>query len=230
MIEFLSGSTYFAILLCVGLYMMGMAIQRRFRYAILNPMLISMGILIVFLVFTGTDYREFEQDVAPLSYLLTPATVSLAIPLYQQLEKLKRNWQAILLGILSGVLASAVSILAMAALFGFSHAEYVSALPKSITTAIGMVMSEELGGYPAITVGLIIVTGMMGNMFGEQLVKLLGLKDPIAKGIAMGTASHAFGTSRALQMGQLEGAMSGLSVAVAGLMTVVALQAFAGLL
>lgn len=230
MIDFLSGSTYFAVMACVGLYMIGMAIQKRVRFALCNPMLISMTVVVLYLILSGTDYRAFEQDVAPLSYLLTPATVCLAIPLYQQLQVLKRNWQAIFAGIAAGVVASGVSIFGMSLIFGLTHPEYVSALPKSITTAIGMVMSEELGGYPSITVGLIIVTGMIGNMFGEQLMKLLRIHDPVAKGIAMGTASHAFGTSRALQMGEVEGAMSGLSVAVAGLMTVVALQFFAGLL
>lgn len=226
MISFLADSTYFALMLCIGLYMIGMMIAKRWKFPLLNPMLISMAVVLIYLIVTGIDYKEFEADVQPLSYLLTPTTVCLAVPLYKQLNVLKKNWKAVALGIGAGVLASGVSIFLMATLFALNHAEYVSCLPKSITTAIGMVMSEELGGYPAITVGLIIVTGMTGNMFGDKLLGLMGIRHPIAKGIAMGTASHAFGTSRALEMGEVEGAMSGLAVAVAGLMTVVALQFF----
>ena len=230
MIEFLSNSTFFGVLVCIGLYFIGMAIQKRFKFALLNPMLLSMTVIIIFLVTSGMDYRVFQASAQPLSYLLTPATVCLAIPLYQQLDKLKKNWQAIIAGIVAGVLSSAVSIFLMAAAFGLNHAEYVSCLPKSITTAIGMVMSEELGGYASITVGLIIVTGLVGNIFGEQMLRMMRVKDPIAKGIGMGSASHAFGTARALEMGEVEGAMSGLSVAVSGLITVVAVQFFAGLI
>ena len=172
----------------------------------------------------------FRDSAGPLSYLLTPATVSLAIPLYRQLEQLRRHARAIVLGVLSGVLTSGLSILAMSALFGLSHAHYVTLLPKSVTTAIGMSLSSELGGAAAITVTAIVVTGILGNCMAVFLCRLFRITEPVARGIAIGTASHALGTSKAIELGEVEGAMSGLSIAMAGLMTVVAAQVFAMLL
>jgi len=163
-----------------------------------------------------------------LSYLLTPATVCLAIPLYQQMELLKKNMLAVILGILSGVLASLCSTLIFAFLFGMTHKEYVTMLPKSITTAIGMGVSEELGGLVTITVAVIIVTGVIGNVIGEAVCKLFRIYEPIAKGLALGTSAHAIGTAKALEMGEVEGAMSSLAIAVAGLLTVIGASVFAG--
>lgn len=162
-----------------------------------------------------------------LSYLLTPATVCLAIPLYEQLEQLKKNAKAIAAGILSGVLSSLVSVLALAAAFGLSHEEYVTLLPKSITTAIGMGVSEELGGIVTITVAVIIVTGVLGNIIAELVCKIFRIHEPVAKGIAIGSASHAIGTAKAMEMGEVEGAMSSLSIAVSGLLTVIGASVFA---
>lgn len=140
---------------------------------------------------------------------------------------MKSNWKAIAVGIFSGVLASLGSILAMAVLFGFTHQEYVSFLPKSITTAIGMGISEELGGYVSITVAIIVLTGVLGNMCAESVCKLFKIEEPIAKGIAIGTASHAIGTSKAMELGDIEGAMSSLSIVVSGLITVIGASVFA---
>ena len=134
---------------------------------------------------------------------------------------MKSNWEAIAVGIFSGVLASLGSILAMAVLFGFTHQEYVSFLPKSITTAIGMDVSEELGGYVSITVAIIVLTGVLGNMCAESLCKLFKIEEPIAKGIAIGTAS------KAMELGDIEGAMSSLSIVVSGLITVIGASVFA---
>ena len=159
--------------------------------------------------------------------MLTPATVCLAIPLYEQIELLKHNVKAIMAGIISGVLTSLISVFAMAAVFGFSHEEYVTLLPKSITTAIGMGVSDELGGIVTITVAVIIVTGIFGNVIGEHVCRLFRIEEPVAKGIAMGSASHAIGTAKAMEMGEIEGAMSSLSIAVAGLLTVVGASVFA---
>ena len=158
--------------------------------------------------------------------LLTPATVCLAIPLYEQLELLKKNWHAVLIGILSGVLSSLGAILGMAVLFRFSHEEYVTFLPKSITTAIGMGVSEKLGGYVSISVAAIIITGVLGNIFAEIVFRLFRIHEPVAKGIALGTASHAIGTAKAMELGEVEGAMSSLSIVVAGLITVIGATIF----
>ena len=154
----------------------------------------------------------------------------LAIPLYKQLELLKKNLIAVVIGITSGVLGSAVSIFVMSFLFKLDHVYYVSLLPKSITTAIGMGVSEEAGGIVTITIVSIILTGILGNMIAELWFRIIGIKEPIAKGLALGTAAHAIGTAKALELGEIEGAMSSLSIAVAGLMTVVVVPLVSGLI
>ena len=165
-----------------------------------------------------------------LNYLLTPVTVCLAVPLYEQLEALKKNWKAIIFGIVSGVLASMLGVLGLAFLFKMTHEEYVSLLPKSITTAIGMGVSEELGGYVSVTVIVIILTGVCGNILAELVFKLFKIEEPIAKGIGCGSASHAIGTAKAMELGEVEGAMSSLSIVVSGLITVFAAVLFAQIL
>ena len=230
MSELMQQSMFFGAFLSIGTYLLGMMIKRKFRLAICNPLLISIALTIAVLVLTGVDYGTYNESAKYLSYFLTPATVCLAVPLYQQLEQLKSNWKAIFGGILSGVLTSLVTILVLAKLFGLGHAEYVTLLPKSITTAIGMGVSEELGGYVTITVAVIVITGVFGNMIAEAVCRLFRIREPIARGIAIGSAAHAIGTARAMEMGEIEGAMSSLSIAVAGLLTVVGASFFAPLL
>ena len=174
----------------------------------------------------GIDYDTYNEGGKYISYLLTPATVCLAVPLYRQMNLLKKNIKAVVLGIVSGVLASLVSVLALAWLFGLSHEEYVTLLPKSITTAIGMGVSEELGGIVTITVAVIIITGVLGNMIAEAVCRIARINEPIAKGLALGTSAHAIGTAKAMEMGEVEGAMSSLAIAVAGLLTVVGASVF----
>ena len=223
-------SMFFGAVISIATYLLGMAVKKKFRFAICNPLLISIALTIAVLVLTGVDYDTYNESAKYLSYFLTPATVCLAVPLYQQLEQLKSNWKAIFGGILSGVLTSLVTILVLAKLFGLGHAEYVTLLPKSITTAIGMGVSEELGGYVTITVAVIVITGVFGNMIAEAVCRLFRIREPIARGISIGSAAHAIGTARAMEMGEIEGAMSSLSIAVAGLLTVVGASFFAPLL
>lgn len=196
----------------------------------LNPLLISILLVIVFLAVFHVDYDSYNTSAQYLSYLLTPATVSLAIPLYLQMETLKKNFAAIIIGIFSGVLASLGSVFAMAALFGLSHKEYVTLLPKSITTAIGMGVSEELGGYVTISVAVIIITGVLGNMTAETVCKIFRIRYAVSRGLAVGTSSHAVGTAKAMEMGEVEGAMSSLAIVVCGLCTVIGASVFAGLM
>ena len=192
-----------------------------------NPLLISIILVMAVLLIFHVDYETYNEGAKYLSYLLTPATVCLAIPLYEQLEQLKKNVKAIVAGILSGVVTSLCSVLILAFAFGLSHEEYVTLLPKSITTAIGMGVSEELGGIVTITVAVIIVTGVLGNIIAELVCKIFRIHEPVARGIAIGSASHAIGTARALEMGEVEGAMSSLSIAVSGLLTVIGASVFA---
>ena len=207
-------------------YEIGIFLKKKTKKAFMNPLLISIVLVIAFLLIFDVNYDSYNQSAKYLSYLLTPATVSLAIPLYQQIELLKKNLGAILLGILSGVLTSLLSILVMSMIFHLSHEEYVTLLPKSITTAIGMGVCEELGGYVTISVAVIIVTGILGIMIGEFVCKCFRIRNSISKGLAYGTRSLAIGTARAMEMGQIEGAMSSLAIVVSGLMTVVLASIF----
>ncbi len=208
-------------------YELGLLLKRKFRMAIFNPLLIAIICVIGVLAVLNVDYESYDEGGKYISYLLTPATVSLAVPLYQQLTLLRKNLKAVAAGILSGVLASLVSIFLLAKLFQLSHEEYVTLLPKSITTAIGMGVSEELGGIVTITVAVIIITGVLGNMTGDIVCRLFRIQEPVAKGLALGTSAHAIGTAKAMELGEVEGAMSSLAIAVAGLLTVVAASVFA---
>lgn len=221
---------YFGMFISVTAYIIGMWLKKKLGWGILNPLLVAIILVIAFLKGTGISYSEYNEGASYISYFLTPATVCLAIPLYRQLELLKKNLAAVLIGIASGVAASAVSIWLMSMLFRLDHVYYVSLLPKSITTAIGMGVSEEAGGIVTITIVSIILTGIFGNIIGEAWFKLVGIKESIAKGLALGTACHAIGTAKALELGEVEGAMSSLSIAVAGLMTVVVVPLMSGLL
>ena len=208
-------------------YGVGWILNKKTGKAIFNPLLISIILTIIVLAVGHIDYDVYYSGAKYLNWLLTPATVCLAIPLYEKIDVLKSNWKAIAAGIISGVLASLVFVLAISAVFGLTHAEYVTFLPKSITTAIGMGVTEELGGYTDLTAAVIIVTGILGNLLAPVLCKLFRITEPVAKGIAIGTSSHAMGTAKAMEMGEVEGAMSSLSIAIAGLLTVVGASIFA---
>lgn len=224
--EMLTSATFFGVSLSLLTYLLGMWLKKKFRFALFNPLLISIVITMLVLVACHVDYETYNEGAKYLSYLLTPATVCLAIPLYEQLGQLKRHWKAVFAGILAGVLTSLGCVLAMAVLFGLSHETYVTLLPKSITTAIGMGVCEELGGQVSITAAVIIVTGVLGNIIGEGVCRLFRIHNPVAKGVALGTSAHAVGTARAMEMGEVEGAMSSLSIAVAGLLTVIGASVF----
>lgn len=226
MSEMLMTSAFFGVTVSLLTYMLGLWLKKKFKFAFLNPLLIAIVLTLIVVVACRMDYATYYEGAKYLSYLLTPATVCLAIPLYEQLEQLKRHWKAILAGILSGVLTSLGCVLAMAALFRLTHETYVTLLPKSITTAIGMGVSEELGGLVSITAAVIIVTGVFGNVVGERVLKLFRIREPVAKGVALGTSAHAIGTSKAMELGEVEGAMSSLSIAVAGLLTVIGASVF----
>ena len=225
--EFLQNSVFFGVFISIITYEIGAVIKKKWKLAIFNPLLISIALIIIFLLLFHVDYETYEAGARYLSYLLTPATVALAVPLYEQIEPLKNNWKAIMAGILSGALTSAVCVLVLSVLFHLNHRQYVTLLPKSITTAIGMGLSEELGGIVTITVAVIVVTGVIGNMFAESICRLFHITDPVAKGIGIGSASHAMGTAKAMELGEVEGAMSSLSIAVSGFLTVVMSLLFA---
>lgn len=230
MTVFLEDSLFAGVTLSLLAYLLGVVLKKKFKCAIFNPLLISIVITIVVLVTAHVDYDVYNQGASYLSWFLTPATVCLAIPLYEQWKLLKKNIKAVLLGIIAGVLTSLGTIWVLAEIMGLSHKEYVTLLPKSITTAIGMGVSEELGGYVTITVAVIVVTGVLGNIFGELICKIFRITDPIARGLSIGSASHAIGTAKAMELGEIEGAMSSLAIAVAGIFTVAASSFFCNFL
>ena len=227
MSEIFASASYSGAAITMLAFFIGYAVKAKYKSQAFNPILIAILLIIGFLSVTGVDYDTYNSGAKYISWFLTPATVSLAIPLYRQIEQLENNLWAILIGIFSGVMASAAGILVLAMVFNLSHAEYVTLLPKSITSAIGMGVADELGGFSTITVPVIIITGIFGNITGSAVLKFFKITNPVAKGLAIGTASHGTGTSRAIEIGEVEGAMSGLSVAVAGLFTVVVAQLFA---
>lgn len=228
--NFLSNSIFFGVLLCLLSYQAGVFLRQKTKIAAFNPLLISIIIVIFVLVMFNIKFEDFYKGSKYISFLLTPATVALAIPLYSKLTLLKSNFKAIMSGLIAGVLTSLISIFVMSLLFGLSHENYVSMLPKSITTAIGIGVSEELGGVSTITTAVIIVTGVFGNVSADIVYKIFNITNPIAKGIGLGSSAHAIGTSKALELGETEGAMSSLSIAVAGIITVIFASFFAKLI
>lgn len=225
--EFFQNSLFFGAAISLLAYEAALLLKKKFRLAILNPLLISVIAVIAINLILHVDYETYQASGQYLSYLLTPATVCLAVPLYEQLTLLKENWKAVACGILSGVLASMGGVLVLSKIFGLSHEQYVTLLPKSITTAIGMGISEELGGIVTITVAVIIITGILGNVIADFIFKVFRIQDPVAKGLALGNSAHAIGTAKAMELGAVEGAMSSLAIAVAGLLTVITASVFA---
>ncbi|MBQ7785600.1 MAG: LrgB family protein [Clostridia bacterium] len=230
MISMLESSVYFGVFATLAVYFIGLAIHKKTGVALLNPLMLGVIMMIALLSVFKIDYSAYAKSASIISNLLTPATICLAVPLYEQVSLLKKHPAAIFAGIASGVLTSLLCVFVLSLLFGLDHASYVTLLPKSITTAIGIGVCQELGGYVSITAAVIIITGILGNIISEGVLKVLHITEPIAKGVAIGTSSHAIGTSKALQIGQIEGAMSSLSIVVSGILTVLSASVFAGFL
>lgn len=223
-------SVFFGAIISLAAYEGGLLIKKKFKLAVLNPLLIGTVCVMAVLSLLKIEYKHYNESAKYISYLLTPATVCLAVPLYRQINLLKNNIKAVAGGITAGVLTSLLSVLLLAKLFGLSHEQYITLLPKSITTAIGLGISEELGGITTITVAVIIITGILGNVIAESVCKIFRIEEPVARGLAIGTASHAIGTAKAMEIGEIEGAMSSLAIAVAGIVTVFGASIFARLM
>ena len=227
--EIIGNAAYFGVTISLAGYAVGLWLKKKLRKPFANPLLIAILLVMGALTVLKIDYDVYNESAKYLSYLLTPATVCLAIPLYQQLELLKKHWKAVIGGLTAGVASSLVSVWGLSVLFRLTHEQYVSLLPKSITTAIGMGVSEELGGIVTLTVASIILTGVLGAVIGEAVCRLFRIRNRVAVGLAFGSAAHAVGTSRALEIGEIEGAMSSLAIAVSGLITVAVASFFVGL-
>ena len=221
MAECFSQLSLAAIVLTLAAFQVGLWCQKKWPNPLCNPILIAVFLVIGFLLLTGTPNESYQTGTQLFSWLLTPATVCLALPLYRHVKVLKKDLPAILAGVTAGTLTSLGLILLMAWAFGTDRQLLVSLLPKSITTAMGIALAEQAGGVQSLTAAAIIITGILGSLVGSLLCKLFRIKDPIAQGVAFGTASHVIGTSRATELGELQGAVSSLSLATAGILTAI---------
>lgn len=208
-----------SVLVTLLTYQAGLLIQKKVKSPLCNPILISAVLVALFITATGLENGTYQQANVRLSWLMTPATVCLAIPMYEQLEILLKNKKAILAGIAAGALSCVAIVLLLAAAFGFDRELTISLLPKSVTAAIGVPLSTLSGGIPSVTTAVILLTGILAAIFGPVLCKLFRLEDEISQGVAFGTAGHVIGTSRANEMSPLTGAVGSLSLTVAGLLT-----------
>lgn len=221
MAEFLQQISLLPLVLTFGAYQFGLWCQKKCRSPLCNPILVGSVLVIAVLLLTGYSTESYQAGMQGLSWLLTPATVCLALPLYCHLHLLKKRIPAILTGIFAGTVTSLLFVFLLCRLFALDTDIAVSLLPKSVTTAIGMVLAEENGGIGSLSAAAIIITGILGSLFGSKLCKLFRLSHPIAQGVALGTASHVVGTSRANELGSVQGAVSSLSLAVAGILTAI---------
>lgn len=219
MAEFLQSVSVWGVALTLGAFALGTWLNKKTGQAIFNPLLLGSIFVIVLLSLLEIPLGEYKKSVSPLSFLLLPATVSLAVPLYEQWMTLKKNALAVLCGILAGSLTSMLVIVAMGWALKLDPVLATSLMPKSVTTAIGAEVAQELGGISSLAGAVIVLTGIMGNLSASALCRICKLRDPVARGVAIGTGSHAVGTAKALQMGRIEGAVSSLSIAVAGVLT-----------
>ena len=220
----MQNSAYFGFFITLMGYWCAVQVGKRMRSTLCNPLLLSIIFIIAFLKLTNISYDSYDNGAKYINYFLTPSTVCLAVPLYRQLKPLKEYAGAIVLSILSGTAACAIMIFGLSKFFALEMSIYASLVPKSITTAIALGMTEEMGGVAAVTVMSVFLTGILGAVF-----KLFHTEDPVAQGLAMGTASHAIGTSKALEMGEIQAAMSSLAIAVTGIFTVIIGPIIAGL-
>lgn len=199
---------------------LGLYINRKTKISIFNPLIISISLIIAFLLYFDIEYDVYNKGGSIISFFFGPATVVLAVPLYKQIEKLRTNGITILIGIIAGTLVGIFSVLYLGKLFGLDDSIIFSLVPKSSTTAISTEISKQIGGIPALTVAATVLTGIIGNVIGVPIYKLFRIKDEVASGVGFGTASHAIGTAKAIELGEVQGGMSSLAISVAGLVTV----------
>ncbi len=211
----------FALLISLLAFEIGIFINKKTRLALFNPLMLAILIVIGILLVFRIPLEEYKKGGDFISMFLTPATVILAVPLYKNLHSLKKDYAAIIGGVMAGSITAILSIWLLGKAFGLSPQLLASLIPKSITTPLGIELSKQLGGIPSVTVAAIIITGIVGAVLAQYILKLLGIKDKTAKGIAIGTSAHALGTTKAVEMGETEGAMSGLAIGLAGVVTVI---------
>ena len=208
-----------SVLLTLLAYQAGVLLQKKTKSPVCNPILVGVVLVLLFMALTGLENKTYQAANVRLSWLMTPATICLAIPMYQQVEILKKNWRAMVAGIAAGALSCLAVVLVWGLVFRFDRELTISLLPKSVTSAIGVPLSGLNGGILSITTAAIILTGILASVVGPVLCKLFRLKDEISRGVAFGTAGHVIGTAKANEFSPLTGAVSSLSLVVAGLLT-----------
>ena len=211
----------FGIVLSLAAFRGAVWLNGKIKTPLLNPLLVAVTFIIIVLVVFKIPLQDYQEGGQVISAFLGPATAVLAYSIYRQSAVLRKHFVPILAGCLAGSVTSMVSAYALCRLFGLDEAVAMSTLPKSVTTPIAMSVSETLGGITSVTVAVVIATGIMGSMLAPTLIRLFKVKSPIAAGVAIGTCSHAVGTSKAMQIGEMEGAMSGIAIGVSGLLTMV---------
>lgn len=217
----LFASPFFGIALSVIAFWVGVRIQKKTGLVLCNPLLIAIVLVSAVLLVCRIPYASYNQGGAIINMFLAPATACLAVSIYTQINLLKENWLPILVGCTAGSITSMGSIYIMCRLFRLDEAVSASLIPKSVSTPIAVSISANLGGIQAITVVAVIITGILGSILAPVLIKLFRVKDPVAAGLAIGACSHAVGTSKALELGETEGAMSGLAIGICGILTVI---------
>ena len=214
-------SPLFGIFLTLVAFEAGVFVSKKFKYSFLNPLLIGNILIVGFLLITGISLESYNVGGDYISVMLSPATVVLAIPLYRQISKLRQFWMPILIGIFAGSITSIACVILFSKLLGLSDTLMLSLLPKSVTIPMGSVISAQIGGIPSVTIIAITVTGITGAVAAPAVCRFCRIKHKVAQGIAIGTASHALGTTRVMEMGEVQGAMSSLAIGIAGLFTAV---------
>lgn len=226
--ELLESIEVFPVILTLAAFQIGQVCQKKWKKPIFNPTLIGMVLVTAFVALSGMNPEGYTSGTKLIFWLMTPATISLAVPMYQQFQVLRKSLKAVLAGVCAGALSCILLIAAVSVLLGFDRSVMISLMPKSVTTAIGMSLSEMFGGMGGVTVAAIIVTGIGGNMLGPVSCKLFRITDEVAQGVAFGTAAHVIGTAKANELSELTGAASSLSLVVAGLLTAVFMPIIVG--
>ncbi len=211
---------FFGIIITIAAFETGLFLYKKTEFSIFNPILISISLIVTYIILTDVTFDQYQQGGQFISFFLKPVTVILAVPLYKQQVHLKKYFKEIFAGIFLGCIAAITSVIVFAKIFNLNSQLVLSLIPKSVTAPIGLELSKSLGGLPAITIVTIVVTGITGGVIAPFVIRLFKIQNPVARGIAIGTSSHAIGTAKAMEMGETEGAMSGLAIGITGLVTV----------
>lgn len=217
----LTANPLFGIALTVFVYLISGWINRVCRSPFIHPLLVSGALLIILLNVLDIPLENYQKGGSVITMLLVPATASLATSVYRQIQVLKKNFLPIMLGCLAGAVTAMTSAYGLSKLFGLDDALTVSMIPKSVTTPIAVEISRFGGGIAAITAAAVVITGILGAVMAPLLIKFLKIKEPVAQGVAIGACSHAIGTTKAIELGEIQGAMSGISIGVSGIITVI---------